>query len=227
MARRTQQKELKPIFGCLNDPSLEEKVKSELSTFLHQFRVKPSSRSLLVMLVDLFLQKIFVPKELCLRVEDDEQQQQANGDESAVKEEKTKRVSKKKSLISKKGLANESTPTSPMVTMNSPTTAKRTGSASNIVEGASPSKRRKMNLNENCSIVMDECDVQMSECLAPSQRPVVQVVRLSSADVESFSSSKSNNVLDEVKATTPLTVISNEPTSGCTLLVPKRKSTAI
>jgi hypothetical protein len=41
-------------------------------------------------------------------------------------------------------------------------TAKRTGSASIIVEGASPSKRRKVNSNENCSIV-DDSDVIMSK----------------------------------------------------------------
>jgi hypothetical protein len=41
-------------------------------------------------------------------------------------------------------------------------TAKRTGSASIIVEGASPSKRRKMNSNENCSII-DDSDVIMSK----------------------------------------------------------------
>lgn len=51
------------------------------------------------------------------------------------------------------------------VTMNLPTTpatVKRTGSASNIIDGASPSKRRKMNSNENRSIVEDS-DVIMSE----------------------------------------------------------------
>ncbi len=41
-------------------------------------------------------------------------------------------------------------------------TAKRTSSISITVDVASPSKRRKMNSNENCSII-DDSDVMMSK----------------------------------------------------------------
>ncbi len=41
-------------------------------------------------------------------------------------------------------------------------TAKRTSSVSIIVDGASPSKRRKMNSNENCALI-DDTDVIMSK----------------------------------------------------------------
>jgi len=41
-------------------------------------------------------------------------------------------------------------------------TAKRASSVSIIIDGASPSKRRKMNSNENCSII-DDSDVIMSK----------------------------------------------------------------
>ena len=40
VARLNQQRELKPIFGCIYDPTLDEKAKFELSNYLHQFRVK-------------------------------------------------------------------------------------------------------------------------------------------------------------------------------------------
>lgn len=40
VARLNQPRELKPIFGCIYDPTLDEKVKFELTNYLHQFQVK-------------------------------------------------------------------------------------------------------------------------------------------------------------------------------------------
>ncbi len=39
VARLNQQRELKPIFGCIHDPTVDEKAKFELSNYLHQFQV--------------------------------------------------------------------------------------------------------------------------------------------------------------------------------------------
>lgn len=119
----------------------------------------------------MFSQKILVPKEVLTRADEEENNLLgANNDETTNKEEKAKRVSKKKSLILKKGSEKQidifffssifdfQGLTGGESPMNNG--AKRTGSASNIVEGASPSKRRKMNSNENCSTV-DDSDVLM------------------------------------------------------------------
>lgn len=39
VARRNQQRELKPIFACVIDPSLDEKNRTEALNYLNQFRV--------------------------------------------------------------------------------------------------------------------------------------------------------------------------------------------
>ena len=39
VARRHQQREIKPIFACIYDPNLDEKCKIESMTYLNQFRV--------------------------------------------------------------------------------------------------------------------------------------------------------------------------------------------
>ena len=39
VARLNQQRDLKPKFGCIYDPTLDEKIKFELSNYLHQFQV--------------------------------------------------------------------------------------------------------------------------------------------------------------------------------------------
>ncbi len=39
VARLNQTRELKPIFGCIHDPTVDEKAKFELSNYLHQFQV--------------------------------------------------------------------------------------------------------------------------------------------------------------------------------------------
>ncbi|CAF3262241.1 unnamed protein product, partial [Rotaria sp. Silwood2] len=194
VARLNQQRELKPLFGCIYDPTLDEKTKFELSNYLHPF------------------QRILVPKEICQRIEQDDKEQEIT-DETTSKEDKKKGVSRKKSLVSKKG----STTTDPQqLVVNTPSiatpTVKRTGSVSNIVEAASPSKRRKMNSNENCSII-DDSDVIMT-------------------DIEAMNTSKINVLEDasnvsDIKSS-PLTIISNDEikldsTPICTLLIPKRK----
>lgn len=193
VARRNQQRELKPIFACVIDPSLDEKNRTEALSYLNQFR------------------KILVPKEVLTRADEEENNLLgANNDETTNKEEKAKRVSKKKSLILKKGLTGGESP------MNNG--AKRTGSASNIVEGASPSKRRKMNSNENCSTV-DDSDVLM-------------------LDLEALNSSKGNVLEDtsnvtEMKSASPIVSHYTEElkidnsSSVCTVLVPKRKQAPV
>ncbi|UJR15193.1 hypothetical protein I4U23_002153 [Adineta vaga] len=197
VARLNQQRELKPIFGCIYDPTLDEKVKFELSNYLHQF------------------QRILVPKEICQKVEQEDKDQEIN-EESAPNGEKQKRVSKKKSTASKKGVSAEQQQQQQQQTLIIPSavtpTAKRISSVSILVESASPSKRRKMNSNENCSI-MDDTDVVM-------------------VDTEAINSNKTNVLEDasnvtEIKSS-PLTIISNDDvkldsTPICTLLIPKRK----
>ncbi|CAF3117740.1 unnamed protein product [Rotaria socialis] len=199
VARLNHQRELKPLFGCIHDPTLDEKVKFELSNYLHQF------------------QRILVPKEILQRVEPDDKEQEVT-DETT-----TKKVARKKSLVSKKGhsflyyvflqlvpptdLQQQPVITNPLVLTP---TVKRAGSASNIVEGASPSKRRKMNSNENCSIT-DDTDVIMA--MNTNKMNVLE-------DASNVSDMKSS----------PLTIISNdeikiESTPICTLLIPKRKQT--
>ncbi|CAF2621459.1 unnamed protein product [Rotaria sp. Silwood2] len=84
VARLNQQRELKPLFGCIYDPTLDEKTKFELSNYLHPF------------------QRILVPKEICQRIEQDDKEQEIT-DETTSKEDKKKGVSRKKSLVSKKG----------------------------------------------------------------------------------------------------------------------------
>ncbi|CAF1616653.1 unnamed protein product [Rotaria magnacalcarata] len=189
VARLNQQRELKPLFGCIHDPTLDVKVKFELSNYLHQF------------------QRILVPKEILQRVEPDDKEQEITDETTS------KKVSRKKSLVSKKvpPVTDQQQPvaTNPLVLTP---TVKRAGSATNIVEGASPSKRRKMNSNENCSIT-DDTDVIM-------------------ADIEAMTTSKMNVLEDasnvsDIKSS-PLTIISNdeikiESTPICTLLIPKRK----
>ncbi len=39
VARLNQQRDLKPKFGCIYDPTLDEKIKFELSNYLQQFQV--------------------------------------------------------------------------------------------------------------------------------------------------------------------------------------------
>jgi hypothetical protein len=39
VARLNQQRELKPIFGCIYDPTLDEKAKFEITNYFHQFKV--------------------------------------------------------------------------------------------------------------------------------------------------------------------------------------------
>lgn len=144
-------------------------------------------------------QRILVPKEI-LQKEDKEQE--VTTDETATnKDEKPKKVTKRKSLVSKKGLTNDQQ-----------LTAKRTSSVSITADSASPSKRRKMNSNENCSMTEDT-DVIMT-------------------DVESINPNKINVLEDasnvsDIKSI-PLTIISNEEMKSdtpptCTLLIPKRK----
>ncbi|CAF0951021.1 unnamed protein product [Adineta steineri] len=191
VARLNQQRELKPIFGCIYDPILDEKLKFELSNYLHQF------------------QKILVPKEIYQPVEQDDKEQEINN-ETIPNGDKPKRVSKKKSLASKKGLTTEQQPLiNPLVVTP---TAKRISSVSILVEGASPSKRRKMNSNENCSTI-DDTDVVM-------------------IDTETMNACKTNVLEDSSNVTdiksSPLTIISNDEvkldsTPICTLLIPKRK----
>ncbi|CAF1272106.1 unnamed protein product [Rotaria sordida] len=191
VARLNQQRELKPLFGCIYDPILDEKTKFELSNYFHQF------------------QKILVPKEILQRIEQDDKEQEVN-DEITSK----KGVSRKKSLNSKKGPTTttdqqQSLTNNPSITTP---TVKRTGSISNIVEGASPSKRRKMNSNENCSII-DDSNVIMT-------------------DIEGINTNKTSVLEDasnvsDIKSS-PLTIISNDDvkldsTPICTLLIPKRK----
>jgi hypothetical protein len=53
-------------------------------------------------------------------------------------------------------------PTDQQTTTPGTPTAKRTSSVSITVDGASPSKRRKMNSNENCAMI-DDSDVIMSK----------------------------------------------------------------
>ncbi|CAF1414247.1 unnamed protein product [Rotaria sp. Silwood1] len=193
VARLNQQRELKPLFGCIYDPTLDEKTRFELSNYLHQF------------------QRILVPKEILQRVEQDDKEQEIN-DDTISKEDKKKGVSRKKSLVSKKGsTTDQQQPVTNTPSIGTPT-VKRTGSVSNIVEAASPSKRRKMNSNENCSII-DDSDVIMT-------------------DIEVMNTSKTNVLEDasnvsDIKSS-PLTIISNDDvkldsTPICTLLVPKRK----
>ena len=107
--------------------------------------------------------------------------------------------------------------------------AKRTGSVSNIVEGASPSKRRKMNSNENCSMI-DDSDAIMSTLNL--YYILIKINHTLLADMDIMNTSKMNILGDASSALdikpTPLTVISNDDgnldsTSTCTLLVPKRK----
>jgi hypothetical protein len=44
VARRNQQRELKPIYGCIFDPILDEKAKFELSSYFNQFRVNKNKK---------------------------------------------------------------------------------------------------------------------------------------------------------------------------------------
>jgi hypothetical protein len=116
-----------------------------------------------------------------------------------------------------------------------PTTAKRTGSASNIVEGASPSKRRKVNSNENCSMIIDDSDVPMRKRNCWINIFSCQVFVL--VDVEAMNTNKINILEDTSNVTemksSPLMIISNDEIkldpspSTCTLLIPKRKQTAV
>ncbi|CAF0975144.1 unnamed protein product [Adineta ricciae] len=192
VARLNQQRELKPIFGCIYDPALDDKVKFELSNYFHQFK------------------RILVPKEICQKPEQEEKEQEVT-EESAPNGDKPKRVSKKKSTASKKSQSTEQQQASIIPSAVTPT-AKRISSASILVESASPSKRRKMNSNENCSMI-DDTDVVMT-------------------DAEAINSNKTNVLEDASNVTdvksSPLTLISNDEikidsTPICTLLIPKRK----
>jgi hypothetical protein len=112
------------------------------------------------------------------------------------------------------------------------TTAKRTGSVSNIVEAASPSKRRKMNSNENCQM-MDDPDIIMSKF---SYNFLLKLNFLLLVDVEPMNTNKTNILEDasnvsDIKSS-PLTIISNDDikldsTPTCTLLIAKRKQPAV
>ncbi|CAF3647851.1 unnamed protein product [Rotaria sp. Silwood1] len=189
VARLNQQRELKPLFGCIYDPTLDEKTRFELSNYLHQF------------------QRILVPKEILQRVEQDDKEQEIN-DDTISKEDKKKGLT---CFIILGSTTDQQQPVTNTPSIGTPT-VKRTGSVSNIVEAASPSKRRKMNSNENCSII-DDSDVIMT-------------------DIEVMNTSKTNVLEDasnvsDIKSS-PLTIISNDDvkldsTPICTLLVPKRK----
>ncbi len=40
VARKSQQRELKSIFGCITDPTLDDKTRLDVANFLNQFQVK-------------------------------------------------------------------------------------------------------------------------------------------------------------------------------------------
>lgn len=55
VARLNQQRELKPLFGCIHDPTLDEKTKFELLNYLHQFQVSFNRKKKIINIILLHL----------------------------------------------------------------------------------------------------------------------------------------------------------------------------